>query len=180
MNHNPSLLFLAAVTILVLLPGCVSTQHLQPPPEGRSDPVQLSRVNARAATAKGSVRVHLADKRRFWAHDLRLTPDTTSWSRQGQSTTVPTQDVRRVVFIQHGRGALGRAAWGFLAGGATMAAVGAGTYEGPGYFQLSRGQAATITGLFYGVASVLPGALVGAAFRHRERYDFRAPDEDSK
>ncbi len=157
------LAFLLAVGLA--LSGCVSTAGTL---DSSADRLRL---NERAA--KRTATVTLVSGEHFRADGFRVDAESASWTdpATGQVQTFAREDVARVRFLRHGRGALEGAAIGAVAGFATGAALAVLPQQGrcapEDYFCGDPTARAVFYGAATGVVSLVGGAGAGALFPNK-------------
>lgn len=144
-------------------------------PSGRDNDVARFQVSSARSTSPATIR--RSDGTSLRGTGLALGHDTLDWSdpRSGIAHEVPTSDIDRVTFRDHGKGGLEGLGLGLLAGAALGVFLGVAQADeqcvSPCATVTSEGKAFVGGVIGAGVGAVLGGAL-GYVAGHREAYTF--------
>lgn len=154
-----------SIVATAILFGCTSTRLINE----SSRTAYFEEINKTGHGRKGQI-VKL-DRQRFDGNNIHVELDSTSWTDTytGLTKTVPTKDIREIVFIKIWRGAgqgflIGAASgFGFVIGYLTI--VGGDPCEGCNVYEFG-----VLVGGIWGAAGGVLGFLVGAVAESKDRY----------
>ena len=166
--------------------SCTSVRHVDFSAQGDLPYVEINATaQRRAATVTYMARQKTVSdsyrllERKERVEQLRLAPDSTSWimARTGESVTIATSDIHRILFSERGRTGRG-VVIGALAGGAVGVIAGATSETDCGgcIEILSDGQAALLGGVLLGALGGAVGAIIGSQSGHLVEFE----DDDLK
>lgn len=163
------------VVSVLLLMGCVHTHYV-----ALDSPESFGRLHKDFEQRDGIVELLTGET--FGARALRADADSTSWidPQNDRVTTVGTDEVASVRFVDRGRGAGEGMGLGLIPA-AAGALIASGSEEEDGcWLYCSAGERAAVTAVVLGVPGIVVGGIVGAVAGRKDVFVFpNSPEVNS-